>query len=55
MRRALLKSWPALTEFYGGAIGPWSVEDLTADELHAYIDYRNERVKAHNEAIKKKR
>jgi hypothetical protein len=55
VRRALLKSWPALTEFYGGAITPQSVEWMTADELNAYINYRNERVKAHNEAIKKKR
>jgi len=54
VRRALLKSWPALTEFYGGAIGPWSVETLTVDELREYIDYRNREVKRHNDAVKKR-
>lgn len=35
MRRALLRSWPALTRFYG--FHPWDVERLTTDELNEYL------------------
>jgi hypothetical protein len=34
VRRRLLKSWPALSHFYG--IHPWDVDRLTVDELIAY-------------------
>ncbi|HET7486834.1 MAG TPA: hypothetical protein VFJ85_02830 [Acidimicrobiales bacterium] len=34
MRRALLRSLPALTHFYG--LRPWEVEMLTFDELREY-------------------
>lgn len=34
MRRRLLKSWPALTKFYG--LMPWDVARLTPDELNEY-------------------
>ena len=35
MRRALLRSWPALSRFYG--LKPWDVEQLTVDELNEYL------------------
>jgi hypothetical protein len=35
VRRALLRSWPALTRFYG--LHPWDVERLTSDELNEYL------------------
>lgn len=35
MRRALLKSWPALTRFYG--LHPWDAERMTLDELNEYL------------------
>ena len=35
MRRALLRSWPALTKFFG--LMPWDVERLTGDELREYV------------------
>lgn len=35
MRRALIKSWPALSRFYN--LHPWDVERLTVDELNEYL------------------
>jgi hypothetical protein len=35
VRRALLRSWPALTQFYG--LFPWDVDRITFDELNEYI------------------
>lgn len=35
MRRALLRSWPALTRYYG--LRPWDVDLLTIDELNEYL------------------
>lgn len=35
MRRALLRSWPALTRFY--QLMPWQAELLTVDELNEYL------------------
>lgn len=35
MRRALLRSWPALTRFF--QLYPWDVERLTTDELNEYL------------------
>jgi hypothetical protein len=35
IRRGLLRSWPALTKFYG--LKPWDVERLTVDELNEYL------------------
>jgi hypothetical protein len=35
VRRALLRSWPALTKFFG--LYPWDVERLTLDELNEYM------------------
>lgn len=44
MRRALLRSWPALSRFY--QIHPWDVDRLTVDELNEYLrqfdDYQRE-------------
>jgi hypothetical protein len=35
VRRDLLKSWPAITKFYG--LFPWDMERLTVDELNEYL------------------
>jgi hypothetical protein len=35
VRRALLRSWPALTRFY--QLHPWDVDRLTVDELNEYL------------------
>ena len=35
MRRALLRSWPALSKFFG--LYPWDIDRLTMDELNEYL------------------
>lgn len=35
MRRALLRSWPALSRFYG--LKPWHVDRLTVEEINEYL------------------
>jgi hypothetical protein len=35
VRRALLRSMPAITRFYG--IRPWEIEQFTMDELNEYL------------------
>lgn len=49
MRRALVKSWPALSYHFG--LHPWDLERLTPAELRAYLDDLD----AMNRAAKKKR
>ena len=39
MRRALLPAVPALSRVYG--LMPWQIEDLTPDEVRAYLDDLN--------------
>lgn len=35
IRRALVKSWPALSKFFG--LFPWDADRLTMDELNEYL------------------
>lgn len=53
MRRALLKSWPAITRFYG--FHPWDIERLTVDELNEYLRQMDAHHRAQQQAAAKAR
>lgn len=57
MRRALLRSWPALTRFY--QILPRDVADFTMEELNEYLAqyeaYRTEQAREQSRAASRAR
>jgi hypothetical protein len=53
VRRALLRSWPALTRFY--QLHPWDVDRLTVDELNEYLRQFDEYQREQQNAVRRAR